>query len=43
MLAWSQYKDFQIAFPEAYDDDSVKRREIDWDEKGARVGSWMAE
>ena len=41
-LAWLFYKDFTLTYPEGYNDSSVKRNEIDWDETAGK-GSWMSE
>lgn len=41
-LAWSQWKDLGLTWPEGYDDVSIRRKEIDWDE-GSHRGSWMSE
>lgn len=41
MLAWSQWKGNQCVFPEAWDDPSVQRNTIDFEE-GGPGSTWMA-
>lgn len=41
MLAWAEWRDAGLQFPESYDDPSVTRKKgIDWDE--TEGGSWMS-
>lgn len=39
-LSWIKWKDFGASFPEGYDDLSIKRKRLDWDETESG-GSWM--